>query len=168
MNRRAAPLMKSAGGSGPRAPAPIQRVPGLRYDVLDELLGYSLRRAQVAMFSAFHEATRGMGGVTPPRFTALVVIGANPGLSQTVLGNVLGIARSGAMLLADRFEAQGWVARRHRPDDGRAWGLYLTRRGEALVERMKRRVRATDRKRSAVLSRRERRELLRLLEKLAA
>jgi hypothetical protein len=33
---------------------------------------------------------------------------------------------------------------------------------------MKRRVRATDRKRSAVLSRRERRELLRLLEKLAA
>jgi DNA-binding MarR family transcriptional regulator len=72
------------------------------------------------------------------------------------------------MLLADRFEAQGWVARRHRPDDGRAWGLYLTRRGEALVERMKRRVRATDRKRSAVLSRRERRELLRLLEKLAA
>jgi DNA-binding MarR family transcriptional regulator len=160
MNRRAAPYR-------PRALAPIQRVPGLRYDVLDELLGYSLRRAQVAMFSAFHEATRGMG-VTPPRFTALVVIGANPGLSQTVLGNVLGIARSGAMLLANRFEAQGWVERRHRPDDGRAWGLYLTRRGEALVERMKRRVLATDRRRSAVLSRRERRELLRLLEKLAA
>jgi DNA-binding MarR family transcriptional regulator len=160
MNRRAAPYR-------PRALAPIQRVPGLRYDVLDELLGYSLRRAQVAMFGAFHEATRGMG-LTPPRFTALVVIGANPGLSQTVLGNVLGIARSGAMLLADRFEAQGWIERRHRPDDGRAWGLYLTRRGEALVERVKRRVRATDRKRSAVLSGRERRELLRLLEKLAA
>jgi DNA-binding MarR family transcriptional regulator len=160
MNRRAAPYR-------PRALAPIQRVPGLRYDVLDELLGYSLRRAQVAMFAAFHEATRGMG-VTPPRFTALVVIGANPGLSQTVLGNVLGIARSGAMLLANWFEAQGLVERRHRPDDGRAWGLYLTRRGEALVGSMKRRVLATDRKRSAVLSSRERRELLRLLEKLAA
>lgn len=160
MNRRAAPYR-------PRALAPIVRVPGLRYDVLDELLGYSLRRAQVTMFAAFHEATRGMG-ITPPRFTALVVIGANPGLSQTVLGNVLGIARSGAMLLADRFEAQGWVERRHRPDDGRAWGLYLTRRGEALVERLKRRVVATDRRRAAVLSSSERRELLRLLEKLAA
>jgi DNA-binding MarR family transcriptional regulator len=167
MKRPAAPAKKSPNGSGRRALAPIQRVPGLRYDVLDELLGYSLRRAQVAMFAAFHEAARGMG-VTPPRFTALVVIGANPGLSQTVLGNVLGIARSGAMLLADRFEAQGWVERRHRPDDARAWGLYLTRRGELLVERMKRRVRDTDRKRSAVLSPRERRELLRLLEKLAA
>ena len=145
----------------------MKRVPGLEYDVLDDLVGFCLRRAQLAMFGAFDEATRGTG-LTPPRFTALVVIGANPGLSQTVLGNVLGIARSGAMLLADRFEAQGWIERRHRPDDGRAWGLYLTRRGEALVERMKRRVLATDRKRSAVLSGRERRELLRLLEKLAA
>ncbi len=159
MNRRAAPYR-------PRALAPIVRVPGLRYDVLDELLGYSLRRAQVAMFAAFHDATRGMG-VTPPRFTALVVIGANPGLSQTVLGNVLGIARSGAMLLADRFESEGLVERRHRADDGRAWGLYLTRRGEGLVERMKRRVMAHDRRRAAVLSERERRELQRLLAKLA-
>lgn len=159
MNRRAAPYR-------PRALAAIVRVPGLRYDVLDELLGYSLRRAQVAMFAAFHDATRGMG-VTPPRFTALVVIGANPGLSQTVLGNVLGIARSGAMLLASRFETQGWVERRHRPDDGRAWGLYLTTKGENMVQKMKRHVVATDRRRAAVLSPRERRELLRLLAKLA-
>jgi len=159
MNRRAAPYR-------PRVLAPIEHVPGLEYDVLDDLLGYSLRRAQVAMFMAFHEATRGMG-ITPPRFTALVMIGANPGLSQTALGNVLGIARSGAMLLADWFEAQGLVERRHRADDGRAWGLYLTPGGEALVQRVKRRVVASDRKRAAVLSGRERRELQRLLAKLA-
>jgi len=159
MNRRPAPYR-------PRVLAPIRHVTGLDYDVLDDLLGYSLRRAQVAMFMAFHEATRGMA-ITPPRFTALVVIGANPGLSQTVLGNVLGIARSGAMLLADWFEAQGLVERRHRPDDGRAWGLYLTRRGDSLVERVKRRVVAHDRKRAAVLSGSERRELQRLLAKLA-
>ena len=159
MNRRAAPYR-------PRVLTPIRHVTGLDYDVLDDLLGYSLRRAQVAMFMAFHEATRGMG-ITPPRFTALVMIGANPGLSQTVLGNVLGIARSGAMLLATWFEAQGLVERRHRADDGRAWGLYLTPGGEALVQRVKRRVVASDRKRAAVLSARERRELQRLLAKLA-
>jgi DNA-binding MarR family transcriptional regulator len=145
---------------------PIARVRGLDYDVLDELLGYSLRRAQVAMFMAFREATRG-AGMTPPRFTALVLIGANPGLSQSVLGNVLGIARSGAMLLANWFEAQGLVERRHRDDDARAWGLYLTRRGEQRVQGLKRRIVARDRRRSAVLSPRERRELLRLLGKLA-
>jgi DNA-binding MarR family transcriptional regulator len=150
----------------PRTLAPIARVPGLDYGVLDELLGYSLRRAQVAMFLAFHAATRGQE-ITPPRFTALVVIGANPGINQSVLGRVLGIARSGAMALANWFEARGWVERRRRPDDGRAWGLHLTRKGEALVARMRRAVAAEDRRRSSVLLPRERRELLRLLGKLA-
>ena len=159
MNRRTAAYR-------PRAVAPIRRVEGLRYDVLDELLGYSLRRAQVAMFMAFHEATRGMQ-ITPPRFTALVIIGANPGLSQTVLGNVLGIARSGAMILTDWLEEQALVERRAAPDDARAWGLYLTASGERAVERMKQRVLESDRRRAACLSPRERRELQRLLAKLA-
>jgi DNA-binding MarR family transcriptional regulator len=145
----------------------MKRVPGLKYDVLDELLGFSLRRAQIAMFRAFGEATRGVD-ITPPRFTALVVIGANPGLSQSVLGRVLGIARSGAMLLTNWFEERGLVERRRRPNDGRAWGLHLTRRGELFVARMKQRVLQQDLKRSRALSERERRELLRLLEKLAA
>jgi DNA-binding MarR family transcriptional regulator len=119
------------------------------------------------MFLAFHAATRGLE-ITPPRFTALVVIGANPGINQSVLGRVLGIARSGAMSLADWFEARGWVERRRHRDDGRAWGLHLTRRGEGLVERMRRAVLAEDRRRAAVLAPKERRELLRLLNKLAA
>src|SRR6266850_2216901 len=142
----------------PRTLTPIARVAGLNYDVLDELLGYSLRRAQVAMFVAFHEATRGLN-MTPPRFTALVVIGANPGISQTVLGNVLGIARSGAMLVTDWFEARGLVERRHLPSDGRAWGLHLTRKGEQLVARMKRRVLEVDLRKTRSLRKNERREL---------
>ncbi len=150
----------------PRALTPIARVPGLEYDVLDELLGYSLRRAQVAMFAAFHDATRGLH-VTPPRFTALVIIGANPGLSQATLGRVLGIARSGAMMVADWFEAHGMVERRRSPSDARAWGLHLTRRGEDFVQRLKRRVVALERRKSRALNKRERRQLLRLLDKLA-
>ncbi len=151
----------------PRALAPIHRIGGLHYGVLDELVGYSLRRAQVVMYMAFHQATRDLD-MTPPRFTALVMIGANPGLSQSVLGKVLGIARSGAMLLTDWFEKRGLVERRHRPEDGRSWGLYLTLRGRQLVERMERKVAQHDRKRAAVLTGPERRELLRLLEKLSA
>jgi len=150
----------------PRVLAPIVRVPGLDYDVLDELLGYALRRAQVGMFLAFHAATRGQD-ITPPRFTALVIVGANPGIGQSALGQVLGIARSGAMMLTDWMEARGLAERRRRPNDGRAWGVHLSARGEELVARMKRRVSAEDRKRAAVLDARERRELLRLLNKLA-
>jgi DNA-binding MarR family transcriptional regulator len=150
----------------PRVLAPIARVPGLEYDVLDELLGYALRRAQVGLFLAFHAATRGQD-ITPPRFTALVIVGANPGIGQSALGQVLGIARSGAMMLTDWMEERGLVERRRRPNDGRAWGVHLTARGERLIAAMKRRVAAEDRKRAAVLAPRERRELLRLLNKLA-
>lgn len=150
----------------PRTLAPIARVAGLDYDVLDNLLGYALRRAQVGMFLAFHAATRGQD-ITPPRFTALVIVAANPGIGQSTLGQVLGIARSGAMMLTDWMEERGLVERRRRPNDGRSWGVHLTPKGERLLADMKRRVIAEDRKRARVLSAKERRELLRVLEKLA-
>lgn len=159
-------LPKSPAPYRPRLLTPIARVPGLDYGVLDELLGYSLRRAQVAMFAAFHEATRGLD-ITPPRFTALVMIGSNPGMSQTALGNVLGIARSGAMLLTDWFERQGLVERRRRPDDRRAWGLHLTPKGERLAKDLEKRVLEVDLQRSR-LAPAERRQLLRLLEKVGS
>src|SRR3982751_4112885 len=143
----------------PRSLTPIARVPGLDYGVLDELLGYSLRRAQVAMFIAFDEATRGMN-ITPPRFTALVIIGGNPGISQSTLGKVLGIARSGAMLVTDWFETRG-LAERRRPGDERAWGLHLTRKGEQFTGQLQRRVLHLDHKRTPRLSQADRRRLLR-------
>jgi DNA-binding MarR family transcriptional regulator len=144
---------------------PIARVDGIDYLDLEQHLGYALRRAQVAAFEAFQRATAG-AGITPPRFTALVILQANPGISQSTLGEVLGTARSGAMLLTDWLEAQGLAERRHRPDDGRAWGLYLTPKGQRLVERLRRRVRDYDRRFAMRMHARERAELLRLLEKL--
>jgi DNA-binding MarR family transcriptional regulator len=145
---------------------PIARVEGIDYLDLERHFGYALRRAQVAAFEAFHRATAG-AGITPPRFTALVILQANPGISQSTLGEVLGTARSGAMLLADWLEARRLAERRHRADDGRAWGLYLTAKGQRLIERLRQRVRAQDRRFATRLAARERRELLRLLEKLA-
>jgi len=150
----------------PRVLAPIGRVPGLDYGVLDQLLGYSLRRAQVRMFMAFHEATRGLD-ITPPRFTALVIIGSNPGISQSDLGEVLGIARSGAMLMTDWLADRGLVERRRRPGDGRAWGLHLTGKGEQLTGGLQRRLLQLDRKHTPGLTDKDRRQLRRLLEKLA-
>ena len=145
----------------------MKRVPGLQYDVLDDLLGFALRRAQLAMVGAFGQATRG-ADITPPRLTALIIVGANPGISQTALGEALGIARSGAMLLTDWAQARGFVERRHHPGDGRAWGLHLTRGGEQFVQKIKRRVLEHDMKTSKCLAPGERRELIRLLDKLAS
>jgi DNA-binding MarR family transcriptional regulator len=70
------------------------------------------------------------------------------------------------MLLADWLEAKGLAERRHRPDDGRAWGLYLTAKGHKLTEHLRSRVRDQDGRFAARIDARERRELLRLLDKL--
>jgi DNA-binding MarR family transcriptional regulator len=150
---------------GPRARG-NGRVAGIDYGGLDEYFGYALKRAQLAAFDAFSRATTGFE-ITPPRFTALVILEANPGITQSVLGEVLGTARSGAMLLTNWLVARGLAQRRHRPDDARAWGLYLTRRGRALVGTLRRRVLLHDRRFGARLTPLERRHFLHLLGKLA-
>jgi DNA-binding MarR family transcriptional regulator len=145
----------------------MKRPSGLRYGDLDEHFGYVLRRAQLAGFAAFRRATARLD-VTPARYTALVIVRANPGMTQSALGTALGTARSGVMILADWMEKRGLAERRSRPDDGRVWGLYLTRRGEARLRELNRRVRANDERFAARLTAGERVTLRRLLEKLSA
>jgi len=151
---------------GPR-PGSIARVAGIDYADLDDLLGYLLRRAQLAGFEAFQRATAGVD-ITPPRYSALTFVGANPGLSQTDLGAALGTARSGAMMVVNWMEKRGLVERRHRPDDGRSWGLYLTRQGEKRLRELSRRVRAKDAAFAARLAPEELVTLKKLLDKLSA
>lgn len=158
--------MKKTGT--PRGPRPtyFARVEGIDYADLGEHVGYALKRAQIASFEAFSRATSG-NSITPPRFTALMILERNPGISQTTLGDVLGTARSGAMMLADWLEERGLAERRNRPEDRRVWGLFLTVKGEAQLRILKRRIRHHDRKFAGCLNAGERAELLRLLAKLA-
>jgi len=142
------------------------RVEGLSYGDLDEHLGYVLRRAQLAGFDAFHRATENID-ITPARYTAFTIIGANPGLTQSALGAALGTARSGAMTVVNWMEKRGLVERRHRPDDGRSWGLYLTRRGESRLRGLNHRVRAYDAAFAARLAPGELATLKKLLDKLS-
>jgi DNA-binding MarR family transcriptional regulator len=157
--------MKRTYNSRVPRPGVVARVAGIDYADLDEHFGYALKRAQIAAFAAYSRAAAG-DDITPPRYTALVIIERNPGISQTTLGEVLGTARSGAMMLTDWLEQRGLAERRHRANDGRAWGLFLTAKGTALVRRLNRKVGRHDRQFATRLAARERKELLRLLAKL--
>jgi DNA-binding MarR family transcriptional regulator len=159
-------MKKNLNSRGPR-PGSFARVAGIDYADLDNHFGYALKRAQVASFEAFSRATAG-ANITPPRFTALVILDRNPGITQTALGEVLGTARSGAMMLADWLEGRGLAERRHRPEDGRSWGLFLTAKGVDLLRDLKRRIKRQDRLFSQRLDETERRQLFRLLAKLSA
>lgn len=156
----------------PRAPALAEspdhferHVPGIRYEVLDDLVGYAIRRAQLAAYVIFD---RVVGGTTftTQRFSSLVIIEQNPGLTQTRLGEILGIARSGVMLLVDFHEAEGFVVREPSATDRRAYGLKITAAGRRRLAEVKRLVREADRLMGAALSAAERKQLFALLDKV--
>jgi DNA-binding MarR family transcriptional regulator len=123
--------------------APLLPVPGLDYGVLDDLLGYALRRAQNALYLDFYRATAELD-VSPQRFAALVLVGRNPGMRQGLLAQAMGLHRSGALRLTDWLTDRGWMERRDDAEDARRWGLFLTAAGKRQLTVLERRVRVHD------------------------
>lgn len=118
-------------------------VPGLGYGMLDQLLGYALRRAQNALYLDFYRATQGLE-VSPQRFAALVLVAENPGMRQGLLAQAMGLHRSGALRLTDWLTQRGWVERREDSHDARRWGLHLTAAGRRQLSRLQQAVLAHD------------------------
>lgn len=146
----------------PRKPADDAVELGL----LKSLLGYHLRRAQVAVFQHFTE-TMGEADITPGQFGVLSVIAGNAGLSQTQLGNALGIDRSTVVAVIDRLEARGLVTRASAPNDRRSHALRLSPSGQQMLRRLEEMVRAHERHIARALSAEEQRLLIRLLDRVA-
>lgn len=122
----------------------LQPLPGLDYGVLDDLMGYALRRAQNALYLHFQQALGPDADVSPQRFAALVLVVRNPGLRQGLLAQAMGVHRSGGLRLVDWLHAQGWVRREDDPLDGRSWTLHATRSGEAALARISASVQSHD------------------------
>lgn len=139
---------------------------GVELGMLKTLLGYHLRRAQVAVFQHFSE-TMGEADITPAQFGVLSVINGNPGLSQTQLGNALGIDRSTVVAMIDRLEARDLVKREAAPNDRRSHALRLAEAGVALLHRLEDLVRAHERHIGRELSPADQRQLIALLDRVA-
>jgi DNA-binding MarR family transcriptional regulator len=141
-------------------------VPGIDYGVLDSLVGYGVRRAQLAMNDLFIQSLAPWN-ITPPRFSALVIISRNPGLKLTQLAKVLGIARSGAVMLVDALEDLGYVERLDVPEDRRAFGLALTAKGQSDLVAITQAVVEQDRAATQKLAPADGERLLAMLQQLA-
>ena len=140
-----------------------RRATGLRQGVLPALLGYRLRLAQQAVFRDFAES---VGDVSPGRAGMLLLIEANPGVTQGRLAEAVHLDRSTMVGVVDALEERGLIERR-RGADRRTNGLWLTRVGRALVARLRQRIERHERRVAARLSAAERAQLLALLEKLS-
>ena len=134
----------------------------LKPGLLSGLLGYRLRVAQQAVFRDF---ARSIPEASPGRVGILLLIHANPGVTQSRLAQAVGIDRSTMVGVLHALQARELIERR-RGEDRRTNGLWLTRTGRELVASLKQRIRTHERRVASRLSGGERAHLLAMLEKL--
>ncbi len=137
---------------------------GLDHGILPDLIGYQLRLAQVALFRDF-ERTVGDLGISPGRVGVLVLVDANPGLTQSRLAKAVGLDRSTLVPVLDDLERRGLLERR-QGTDRRTNGLWLTPPGKKFLARIKRRIVAHERRIVGDMSAKEREQLVSLLARL--
>ncbi len=146
-------------------PSPPNASSGMALDILDDIVGYRLRRAQVVIYQDYVR-TVGSLDIRPSQFAAMTIIGANPGLSQTTLAATMGIDRSGAVILIDALEGRSLANRIPSPTDRRTYAIMLTAKGEETLAELKRRVTEHELRVTSQLSDAERLQLRELLRRI--
>jgi len=131
--------------------------------MLPGLLGYRLRLAQQTVFRDF---AKSVAELSPGRVGILLLIDANPGVTQSKLAQAVGLDRSTMVGLVDTLEERRLIERR-RGEDRRTNGLWLTRPGRGLLSRLKKRIELHSRRVAGRLRADERVQLIALLEKLS-
>lgn len=131
---------------------------------LTGLVGYQLQMANLRVSGEAREALAALD-ISPAKVTALLLIRDNEGCEQSALGRAFSINRSSAMKLVNGLTERGLIERKPGRDL-RSNALHLTERGREELARMVAAVRSADEEVAAVLSGRERAELMRLLAKL--
>lgn len=99
------------------------------HDPVASRFGYLLRRASGVMMADLGVALA-EAGLRPVEATILVLVGANPGCTQSDAGRVLAIKRANMVPLIAGLLAKGLLHR--SPVDGRSLALSLTEAGEAV------------------------------------
>src|SRR5260221_11741449 len=113
----------------------------LQMGELSELLGYSLKRAQLKVFEDFLRCVAPLQ-LTPAQFSVLLLLDKNPGRNQTEIANTLGILRPNFVAMLDGLESRDLCARMRSTNDRRSHLLRLTDKGRALLTSAKKLVAA--------------------------
>jgi DNA-binding MarR family transcriptional regulator len=102
---------------------------------LDASLGYSLRRAQLSTYSEFTLFMEKYE-IRPSQFAVLVLLGANPGMTQSLVADTLNIQKANLVGLLDTLQTRGLLERRKISGDRRSFALHLTRKGRSLLRKL--------------------------------
>lgn len=137
----------------------------LDYDVLQEQIGFAAHRATLLLRRDF---ALQVSPVRPVMFSTLVLVGANPGVTQTELADALFLDKGTIAHLLRNLEKQGWIERNHRTADRRWKGVYLTPAGVQELNRLKAEVSKVSNRLRRLFTEEERAQLLEMLNRIVA
>jgi DNA-binding MarR family transcriptional regulator len=138
-------VSKTAAADSARATRPTRKEHGssatesstaLQLGELADLLGYSLKRAQLKVFEDFLRCVAPLQ-LTPAQFSVLLLLEKNPGRNQTEIASTLGILRPNFVAMLDGLESRDLCTRIRSTNDRRSHILVLTDKGRAVLARAK-------------------------------
>lgn len=135
------------------------------YSLLNSLVGYRLRRAQLAYFENF-TATCADSGITPGLFGILAIVRNNPGLTQTAVAQAIETDRSAMVAAVDKLEKLDLIERQASENDRRSYALYLTEHGIRFTDDLHKKVLAHEAHFEQVMNSGEKEWLLSILTRV--
>ncbi len=167
----------------PRSPAPGARVhcppmagsrnpdaapvPSVDQSSLHHLLGYHMAQADIPAKAAYYKYIGDPLQLRHVEFTILMLVKANPGVTQKQLSQTLAVSAPNITLLLDRLEDKGWIERVRSDADRRVQHVQLTAAGVALARQSHELSLDCEREMLRHLTPGERLLLLELLDKVA-
>lgn len=137
------------------------------FDIFGTLLSFYVRSVNLLVSKDLDEQTAelGLSGGTG-KISTILLVGANPGIRPSVIAYFIRKDRSAMGKLLEQMERGGFIEQRVSRVERRARELYLTPKGQAIVQRTRDVVRRQDKDFFAPLDAGERDQLLGLLRKV--
>lgn len=133
---------------------------------LADWVGFHLRIAQTASFQAFSQEARAVD-VSPGRFATLMLIGRNPGISQTALAAANGRDKSTLTPILEDLERRGFILREKMKTDRRSYQLTLTDAGKKMLDQLTACAKRHDDNLDRIIGPKDRAKFLKILQKIA-
>jgi DNA-binding MarR family transcriptional regulator len=146
---------------------PNGRLEDVDYGPLADWVGFNLRMAQAAAFQAFARLAKEVG-TRPGRFATLMLIGRNPGISQTALSRANGRDKSSLTPVLNDLARIGLVVRQRTRADQRAYRLSLTPAGRRLLDELTACARMHERNLDKIIGVKDQKNFVRVLQRIIA
>ncbi len=132
---------------------------------LDHLIGYNLKRVYMIFIAEFRSAWA-ENGLSTRSYSALSLMIAKPGITQSEIARTLGIERSGLVAIIDDLQTRGLAQREAVAEDRRVQALSPTDAGRTAYQNASEALKSNEDRLLSALSPTEQSQFRSILSKL--